>query len=153
MNKFNAMAKLVCNAKNGYVGNEWRIMFQGRQVACVSKNNGKYFAHYIGRVTSLKAHDNFMRAIAEILPVYIELVNADKVASGEEVFSNDKVLAFAGSDVELYIKPVNGTLLQVQGTTFEHLKKYCQNLGDTDTLKVIAEQINSNFNDYAMNLT
>lgn len=156
MNKFNAMSKVLSSEimKRDPYNNEWKFVFKGFVFAVISKNAGKYFPHYSGRKGSLKVCNSFMQAVAEILEYFIEIHNANMVAGGEMVFSTDKVQAFIGSDCELYIKPVQGELLQVTSrTTLEHLQKYCKELGGTDTLKDLAERINSNYNDYAMNLT
>lgn len=154
MNKFNAMSKVLSAKvmKRNPNDREWSFVFKGTVFADISKSSGKYFVHYVGRTTALVGHKSFMKAVAVVAGVFLELYNSDKICSGEELYSDDNLTAFVGSDNELYIKTVHSKPVHVPAymTTFEHLKKYCQHVGSTDKLQDLAEVINANYNQYIM---
>lgn len=155
MNKFNAMSKVLSSEilKRDPYNNEWKFVFKGFVFAVISKNAGKYFPHYCGRKGSLKVCNSFMQAVAEILEYFIEIYNTNMVAGGEVVYSADGVQAYIGADYELYIKVNDSSTLQVTGSTVDHLKKYHNRDIESKKIPVLAETINSRFNEYAMNLT
>ena len=147
MNKFTAMSKVLSSEilKRDPYNNEWKFVFKGFVFAVISKNAGKYFPHYCGRKGTLKVCNSFMQAVAEILEYFIEIHNANMVAGGEEIYNNGVLVAYVGSNDQIYTRLKDSTqLLFVQGNVYNHLNKYYSDVYPADSERgYIADNIDS----------
>lgn len=98
----NAFMKRITRVMDGH----WTIEALGGQFGSISKNNGKYFAHYTNRRTALRGHKYFMQAVVECMNGYIEfMLNYEAQFKHQPVFHCEgNFHVVFGTDKRMYVK-------------------------------------------------